>query len=388
MDQNIRNIIGKVLGVLLFILVMTTPAFVFADEAIKIGANLDTTGSNADFDEHAANGARLAIAEFNAKGGLGGRKVELIIENNRSQIAETTFAAERLADKGVVAMITPALPVNALAAATVSEKRKIPLVSTFSASSYVIENERGVRPYVFQIAFTTEYQGRAMGDFARKNLQTRSAGILIEEGSEFSEAIASSFKAEFEKNSGKVIKIYRYKSGQKDFDAILSELKVNGVDVLFAPGLSQDAARIIRLARRMGWEVPVVGSDRWNPMEMRPVAGYSALYNVYYCTEYDGDSPRGKALQFKNNYFKTYGKNPQLSAALSYDGTHMILAALSRAGEANSEKIQQEIGRTKNLLGATGSIEFHEGSHNVIRSIIIMEIELGREKFKEEHFLN
>ena len=376
--------INKVLllGFVMFFSVLMPKAL--GADTIKIGANLDLTGSNAIFDQFAIDGAKLAIKEFNENGGFQGRKAELIVENNRGQISETTFAARRLVNAGAIGMITPTSPVNALAAATVSEEMKVSLISTFSTDSYISSTEKGSKPYSFQLAFSEKAQGEAMARFIYKSLGKRSAGIFIEENSNFTKAVEESFQKEFKKLGGSIVLVRIYKKGQTDFVADMQSMRSAGAEAIYAPGFAKEAGRIIRQARKTDWEVPIIGSDRWNPMELRPIAGYAALTNVYYVTEYDPDVSKGKAAIFKASYQKEYSKIPQLSAALAYDATGMILEAMKRAGSSEPAKVRAELEKTSQFRGATGVIEFRDGSHGATRSLIIMEMVLGREKFKQE----
>ena len=174
-------------------------------DVIKIGADLEMTGGNATFGQSAANGAKLAIKEINAKGGLLGKQLTLVIADNKSEAAEAANAMQKLVTQDkVVAVIAPIASSSVMAAAPINQQAKVLAISPTASNPKVTvdPDTKKVREFVFRAAFIDPFQGSVMANFAAKSLKAKTAALYIDNSSDYAKGLAQFFEETFVKNGG------------------------------------------------------------------------------------------------------------------------------------------------------------------------------------------
>lgn len=342
-------------------------------EAIKIGANLELTGTNATFGSSAKNGIQMAIDEINDKGGVFHRKLELVTADNRSDTAESVIAMQKLVDEKVGAIIGPMTSSGMIAAGAISSDAKILAISPSASNPAVtVDPKTGqVKPFVFRGTFIDPFQGRLMADFAIRDLMTKRAAILVDSSNEYSKGLADYFTLRFEQLGGKVIKREAYLQRDTDFRAVLTSIKGEQPDIIFIPGYYQEVGMIIKQAREMDITVPLIGGDGWDSSKLAGIAGAANLENTFFSTHYSASDTSKSVHNFVQRYEKKYGDTPDSFALLSYDAVYMIKAAMEKADIFDTEKIAAAMQSIKSFSGASGDITF-DSDHNAISPGIIM----------------
>lgn len=355
------------------------------DGPIKIGANLEMTGGNASFGLSATNGAKLAIKEFNAKGGLNGRPIELVVADNKSEVAESAAAMQKLVSQDkVVAVIAPIASSSVIAAAQVSQDSKILAISPTASNPKVTVDEKGkVRPYLFRASFIDPFQGSVMAKFAQQSLNAKTAAIYIDNSSDYAKGLAKYFEEEFVKNGGTIVIREAYLQKDTDFKATLTKIKNSQPDVIFVPGYYQEVGLIIKQAREIGLNVPFLGGDGWDSVKLPEIAGTNALNDNYFCALYSPDDQDPLVKNFVTAYEKEYGQTPDSFAALSYDAMNMLIAAMVKNGNADPQKLRDELEKTKELPGVSGKITLNE-THDAVKGAVVVGFKDGKQVFKEK----
>ena len=353
---------------------------------IKLGANLEMTGNNATFGQSAANGAKLAIKEINAKGGINGKQLELVVADNKSEAAEAANAMQKLITQDkVVGVIAPIASSSVIAAAQVNMANKVLAISpTASNPKVTVDPATGkVRDFLFRAAFIDPFQGSVMANFAGKSLKATKAAMYIDNSSDYATGLGQFFKETFLKNGGAIVSEEAYLAKDTDFKATLTKIKAANPDVLFVPGYYQEVGMIIKQAREMGLTMPILGGDGWDSAKLPEIAGAGALNNTFFASHSspDDNSPAIKA--FVDSYKKEYGQTPDAFAALSYDATMMVIEAIKRAGGTDTTKIKDELAKTKDYQAVSGKITLNE-SHDAVKSAVIIEFKDGKQAFKEK----
>lgn len=355
-------------------------------DVIKLGANLEMTGGNATFGQSASNGAKLAIKEVNAKGGVLGKQITLTVADNKSEAAEAANAMQKLISQDkVVAIIAPIASSSVIAGAQVLQDSKVPAISpTASNPKVTVDPANGkVRDFVFRAAFIDPFQGSVMANFASKSLKAKTAALYIDNSSDYAKGLGQFFKETFVKAGGKIVSEEAYLQKDTDFKATLTKIKAANPDVIFAPGYYQEVGMLIKQARELGVTVPVLGGDGWDSAKLPEIAGAAALNNSFFSNHYspDDNSPAVKA--FVENYKKEYNQTPDAFAALSYDATMMVIKAIERAKSADPVKIKDELAKTKDYSAVSGNISLNE-THDAVKSAVIIEMKDGKQTFKEK----
>lgn len=355
-----------------------------SSDGIKLGANLEMTGTAASFGNSSADGIKLAIKEVNAAGGIDGKQVSLDLVDNRSDIAEAANAMEKLGDDKVVGVVGPNISSAAIATATAVNNAKMVAVSPGGSNPKVtVDPATGkVRPYFFRATFIDPFQGGVMANFAVNTLHAKTAAIYIDNSSDYSKGLAENFKASFQKLGGQIIGEEGFLQKDTDFKAALTKIKALNPDIIFIPAYYQEVGLIIKQAREMGITAALVGSDGWDSAKLPEIAGKDNLKDVYFSNHYSVDADSPKAKDFVAKFQKEYGHKPDAFAALGYDSAMMILNAVKAAKSTAPEKVQAALAATKDYDGATGNISM-DPNHDAIKAAVILSYDpaTGEQKF-------
>ena len=346
---------------------------------IKIGLNYELSGGVASYGNSSVDGILLAFEKINEEGGVLGKKINPVKMDNKSDSAEATSVATRLAtQEKVVAILGPATSGAFKATVPVATKNKIPVLSASTTADDVTVDENGVKEFAFKICFNDAFQGTVMAKFALEKLNAKSAVIIFDNSSDYSLGLSKSFKETLTNGGGKIVAEEAYVAGDTDFNAILTKIKGLDFDVIYIPGYYEEVGLIIKQARALEINVPVLGGDGFDSPKLVELAGKEALNKVYFSNHYSSLYENQKVTDFIESFKAKYNKEPDAFAALGYDLGYFIADAIKRAGTADPVKIKDALEATKNFEGVTGTVTIDE-NHNAIKSAIIVELKDGEQ---------
>ena len=350
-----------------------------APATIKIGEFASLTGKEAAFGQSSHKGTLLAIEAINAAGGLLGKQVEFIYEDNRSTPGESATIAKKLITRDkVVALLGEVASGRSLEAAPIAQSNKVPMISPSSTNPKVTETG----DYIFRVCFTDPFQGKLLAEFAKRTLKTQKVAIFSDVSAPYSVGLAQYFKAPFVANGGQVSAEQKYTGGDKDFKAQLTAIKATGPDAIFVPGYYTDAGLIVAQARQLGINVPLFGGDGWEAPELIQIAG-SALEGTFYSTHFSAENQDPKVQGFVAAYRAKYnGESPDAMAALGYDSAMVLADAIKRAGTTESVKLRDAIAATKDFDGLTGKTTL-DAERNATKSAVIITVKDNKFKYVE-----
>ena len=348
---------------------------------IKIGANFELTGAVAVYGQSGFNGVELAVEEINAAGGVNGKKLELVKYDTKSEVSEATNGATKLiTENKVKALIGPATSGAGVAAQQIATDNKIPMISpSGTAENVTVDNKGMVRKYIFRTPFIDSFQGIAMGKFASTSLKAKTAAIYLDNSSDYAKGLAKKVEEEFVKSGGTVVTKEAYLQKDTDFKSTLTKMKASNPDVIYVPGYYQEVSMIIKQARELGMNQPMLGGDGWDSPKLAEVAGAAALENTYMSNHYASGDSDPKVKAFEEKYQKKYGAKPEAFAALGYDSVYILVDAIKRAGGTDGDKVAEALAKAKDLDLVTGKFSFDE-KHNPIKTAVIVAFKKG-EKF-------
>ncbi|MDI7743241.1 ABC transporter substrate-binding protein [Lysinibacillus fusiformis] len=354
-----------------------------SSDVIKIGANLELSGAVASYGSSIANGAELAVEEINAAGGIDGKQIQLVKVDNKSENAEATNAAIKLATKDkVTAMIAPATSGNVIATAQIANQYKIPTVTASGTAPNVTENEDGtINDFVFRTCFIDPFQGIVAANFATNELGAKNVAIYADNASDYAKGLAASFKEQIEANGGKVVAEEAYVADDTDFKSILTRIKSANPDFIFIPGYYEEVGLIVKQARELGITAPLMGADGWDSPTLVELAGAEALNNTFITNHYSSQDPEETIQGFVEAFKGEYNEAPNAFHALGYDTVYYIKDAIERAGSTDGEAIQKALAETKDLSLITGTFSVDE-KHNPVKSATVLEYVDGNQEFK------
>lgn len=351
-------------------------------DTLHIGAIFEQTGPVAAYGTSELNGVRLAVEEINEAGGIDGVEIELSDFDTQSEETEAAQLATRAASEGAHVIVGPATSGATMAAAPSATDAEVPLISPSATDDQVTVGSDGeVTPFVFRTSFQDSFQGVALANFAENDLNAETAVILGDNSSDYGVGLAEAFEGEF---SGDVT-TENFTAGDTDFSAVLTSLQNQDFDVLFVPGYYEEAGLIIRQAREIGIDQPILGPDGFGNQELIELAGAENVTDVFYSAHYssEGDNPR--VGEFIEAFEEMHGSQPDMFAALAYDTVYLIADAVEIADEITPTAIRDALREVQDFEGVTGTFSFDD-FHNPIKSAIIVELQNGEEvNFTEVH---
>jgi branched-chain amino acid transport system substrate-binding protein len=350
-------------------------------DTIKIGANLELSGGVASYGQSIAEGLELAFEEIN-KEGINGKELKLVKVDNKSEAAEATNGAIKLISQDqVVAIVGAATSTNTLAQVQVAQDNKVPLITPTGTNPTITNKDGKVNDFVFRTCFIDPFQGTVAAKFALDELKVKSAAVLIDTASDYSKGLASAFKKSFEENGGKIVAEEAYVAKDTDFRATLTRIKSANPEFIFLPGYYEEVGLIVKQARELGINVPIMGGDGWDSPTLVEIAGPEALNNTFITNHYSANDPDSKIQEFVKAFKAKYNKTPDGFAALGYDTAYFLADAIKRAGDADPEKIKEALAQTKDLALVSGVLTLDE-NHDPVKSATILEYKNGEQQFK------
>lgn len=344
---------------------------------IKIGINYELSGGVATYGQSSVDGIELAIEQINAAGGINGKKIVAVKYDTKSEPAEaTTLATKLMTNDKVVAVLGPATSGSFKATIPVAAKNKIPVASGSATADDVTVDANGVKEYAFRICFSDSYQGSVMATYALKNLSKKKAVIIMDSSSDYAKGLAENFKKTFEEGGGKVVAQEAYLDGDTDFNAIITRIKSQDLDVIFIPGYYEEVGLIIKQARAQGINVPVLGADGFDSPELVNLAGAKALNDVYFSNHYSSLDKDPAVVKFIEDFKAKYNREPDAFNALGYDLAKFVADGIGRADKISGESIKNALASTKDFVGVTGSFSIDQ-NHNAVKAIVVIGLKDG-----------
>ena len=347
-------------------------------DRVKIGEFASLTGSEATFGQSSHHGTQLAVDELNASGGLLGKKVQLLTEDDQSQAGQSATVVRKLiSSDGVVAVLGEVASSRSLEAAPICQQNKIPMISPASTNPKVTETG----DYIFRVCFIDPFQGTVMANFAHKTLKLQNVAVLKDVKSDYSLGLAKFFKEGVLAYGGKIIAEENYSGGDKDFNAQLTAIKAANPDGIFVPGYYTEVGLIALQAKQLGITVPIFGGDGWESSSLVPIGG-AALEGDYFSTHFSTQDTAPAVQNFVKSYRAKFNETPDAMAALGYDSAMMLADAVKKTGSTEGAKIRDALAAEKDFAGVTGNITM-DANRNASKPAVILEIKNGAFQYVE-----
>jgi branched-chain amino acid transport system substrate-binding protein len=340
---------------------------------IPVGVYAALSGSEASFGQATVAGIRFAADEINAAGGVLGKKIRLVVEDDQGKAEEAASVVTKLITRdNVIAVIGENSSNQSLAAAPICQAAKVPMISPSSTNPSV--TKKG--DYIFRVCFTDPYQGKALGTFVRNNLHATTAAILKDNKNDYSVGLADFFRQTFTRLGGRVVAEQSYSGGDNEFRPQLTAIRSAKPEVIFVPGFYTEAGQIAIQARDIGITVPLVGGDGWaSPAVIR--IGGKAVDGSYYSDHYFVGDPRPAVQRLVSEIRKRTGREPETNHALGYDALRILADAITRAGSPDRARIRDQIASTRNFPGVSGVITMGP-DRDPIKPVAMIKIDAGK----------
>jgi branched-chain amino acid transport system substrate-binding protein len=333
---------------------------------VAIGAVFPLSGQVANYGTESRDGALLAVEEINAAGGLLGKQLVLISEDDEGDSAKSVNAFTKLTTRDKVSFILGSSTSGATQAMTVlAQRNKVILISP-SATNVAITR---AGDYIFRACFIDPFQGVVGADFAFDTLKSKRAAVLYDAGADYNTGLAETFKDQFKKNGGQIVADEAYQTGDVDFNAQITRIKAANPDVVYLPNYYNDVALQARQLRAQGINAPLLGGDGWDTLV--DIAGDEAL-NGYWSAGFASDTTDPKGQAFVKAYQARFNKQASQFAALGYDTMMLVANGVKAAGTFDTAAVKDAMAKLNGPY-VTGNIRFDQ-NRDPIKGATILEI--------------
>lgn len=378
-----KKSISKMLAIILILSLLVgcgTESNKGNENEVRIGINYELSGNVASYGQQSVDGIMMAFDEINANGGINGKQIVPVKMDNKSEAGEATSVATRLmTQENVVACLGPATSGDFMATIPVAMQNKIPVISSSATADegVTVDNKGNVNEFVFRTCYTDAFQGVTLANFAINNLNATKAVIIQDNSSDYGKGLGENFTKTFEEAGGEIVALEGYVAKEKDFNAILTSIKGKDFDVIFIPGYYEEAGLIIKQARDLDIDAPILGADGFGAPELTTLAGAENLTNVYFSNHYSSLGDDSQVQEFVEAFKAKYnGNEPSAFNALGYDLGYFLADAIERADSTDPVKIKDALKATKDFDGVTGNVTIGE-DHNAVKSAFVVELENG-----------
>ncbi len=326
------------------------------------------------------NGAELAALQLNGEGGVHGREIEIIARGNISDTEQAAEIAEKLIIReGVSAIVGPNRSNYAIVIGPVAQRYGIPMVTTTATNPSVT----AAGDFVFMAAFTDDFQGKVMAQFATQDLDAKTAAVLTRSGSLYSEGLSQTFIDNFTALGGEVVYAQFYMLGDTDFSTQLTAVAEAGPDVFFLPGFASEIPLVVQQAKALGITGILLGGDSWDNTALIS-ENSEILEGSFFSSLFSADVAPGDlsedADQFITAYTSIFNALPAGGAALGYDGVRLVAQAMRRADGLTPTAIRDQLAASMDYSGAT-FISGYDESRHPNKSAVINQIVNGEARF-------
>ena len=346
---------------------------------IKVGVYGDLSGQTSSFGQSTKNGTQMAADELNAAGGINGRQIQLVTEDDQGEPGKAATVVGKLVNQDQVrALIGEVASSNSIAAAPTAQEAKVPMISPSSTNPRVTQ----IGDYIFRVCFIDPFQGEVMAKFAANTLKAKRAAILFDSNSDYSKGLIQFFKQSFTKLGGEIVAEQAYAQRDRDFTGQLTQIRSANPDVIYVPGYYQEVGVIAKQTRQLGIKAPLLGGDGWDSPQLWDLGG-DALNGDYISNHYSVDDPSPVIQDFVKRYKAKFGGTaPDSLAALAYDAMMVLADSIKRAGGTDCTKLRDAIAQTTNFKGITGIISINS-DRNAVKPAVVLQLQDHKFVYKE-----
>jgi branched-chain amino acid transport system substrate-binding protein len=356
----------------------TAPAAPAGGDTIKVAILAPLSGSVPTFGVSTRDGALMAIDEWNAKGGVLGKKIEAVVADSQCEADPAVNAANKVIDQDKAKYIIgevcskASIPLSEVA----NEKKVVQISPTSTNPQVTVKVDGSTKPFTFRACFIDPFQGLVGAKFAMDNLKAKTAFIMFDQGNDYVRGLAEAFEEAFTKAGGTIVGKESYTADDKDFSAILAKVAEAKPDMIYLPDYYPKVNLVGAQAKDKGITIPMVGGDGWDSGDL----DVKAADNGYYTNHYDAGDTRPIVQEWVKNYGAKYnGTVPDALATLAYDATNLMLAGIQKAGVDDPTQVASAVEGLK-YDAVSGTITF-DPQHNPIKSAVVIQVKDGKKSW-------
>jgi branched-chain amino acid transport system substrate-binding protein len=335
-------------------------------DTVSIGAVFPLSGTVAFYGTQSRDGILLAIDEINAAGGLLGKKIALIPEDDEGNAEKSVNAFTKLTSRDKVSYILGSSTSGATMAMTaLAQQAKVILISPSATNTEITK----AGDFIFRACYIDPFQGIVGADFAYDTLKARRAAVLYDAGADYNTGLADAFKAQFVKNGGQIVADEAYQTGDVDFNAQVTRIRAANPEVVYLPNYYNDVSLQAKQLRAQGVNVPLLGGDGWDGLIDN--AG-DEVTNGFWSAGFAADTTDSRGQAFVKAFEAKFNNPASQFAALGYDTMMLAADGIKAAGTFDTTAVKAAIAKINGSY-VTGNIRF-DANRDPIKGAAILEI--------------
>lgn len=333
---------------------------------IKVGITVPSTGFAAADGKSALDGAKLAVAQANAKGGIKGEKIELVVYDDQASPKEAVPAATKLVEKDkVVAAIGGSYSGATRASASVFQAAQVPYAVAYAIHPDITRTG----DFMFRVSAMGEVQGRAgaklVNDLGKKKV------ALINIKNDFGQSLAAGFKEGVAKFGLTIVGEHEYSLQDRQFGALIANVKSQNPEVIYASGYFYTAGPLVNQLRAAGVTATIIGQEGYDSDKFMEIAG-PASEGVLVTTSLDRDSANPATKTFLADYKAAYNTGADMVAAATYTATQVVIDGLNKTGGKGGAALRDAMaaGTYDSPIGKLSFNDLHEVKKDIQVQIV------------------
>jgi len=367
-----KKVIGWIIGIVVvaLIIVFSVRRPPKQPEVIKIGAILPLTGPAAEWGENQKEGMELAIEEINEGGGINGKRVVMVVEDDKSDPKTAVSAFNKIVMEDRPAVIFTLQSSVSMALAPLANKNKIVLIASAAHPDLVKSGK-----YVFRCYPTSAYITEMLVEKAVPRFDIKEIYILYI-NDDYGVSMKEMFKTLFTKKGGKIIGEDSFEKTQKDFRSVITKVLSRRVKALYIPGYGKALGRLLKQLKEMGYKGRILSTQEVSYVDVLSIAKEGAEGVIYVDMPFDPKSKEEKVQKFVKKFIARYGREPILDASIGYDMTKMLAEVIKKYGYS-ADKIKEGLLEVQKFQGILGTLKMAP-SREVMYPLVLKIIRNGK----------
>lgn len=355
-------------------------------DEIVLGTMGPLTGDVAIYGISALNGVKLAVDEINANGGIAGKQIKLLLEDEKGDPQEAVNVYNKLVEGGARAIIGDITSGPSVAVSEIANRDNMLMITPTGTQLDITDG----KPSVFRVCYTDPFQGKILAQYAKNTLGAKKVAVLSNNSSDYSQGVKAAFMAEAAVQGIEIVADESYGNTDKDFRVQLTTIASSNPDVVLIPDYYQIVALIAPQAREVGIDVQFIGPDGWDGITEQLTTGLTdeklikeslaSVEGSIFANHYSLDDQSEKIQTFIENYKKAYNENPSSFSALAYDAVYMVKQAFEEGGFDDPQAAIDAM-KAISYEGVTGKITFDE-NNNPIKAVSMIKVTDGEYKLE------
>lgn len=344
-------------------------------DVIKLGFLGAKTGSVANYGLPGEKGMQMAIEELNANGGIMGKQVEGIYEDNKGESSEiANIATKYITRDKVVAMVGDPCTGLTKVAADIAQKNKVVIFSAGATGAGVVE----IGDYVFRNTLLDIFAAPAVVDWMINQKNWKNIAVITSLNNGYSTALTPVFKKAINEKGGKIVLEDSINDGETDFTAQITKLKKANADVLVFTGYYTEAALMMNEAAKQNLDIHLVGGDGLYGQDLAKLGGSAVEEKVIFYCGFSTDQPSAETEKFLKAYRAKYKEDPDMFSAQYYDAVMILAKAMTDAKSTDPSVFKNELAKLKDYPGVSGNTTFRADREPIKSPVCLITVKDGK----------